>query len=382
MGVLNVTPDSFSDGGLYATRDTAVARGLEMMAAGADLIDVGGESSRPGAEPVPVDVEVDRVVPVIEALAAAARRADRPVRVSVDTVKPEVAAAALAAGASLVNDISASLWEVAAASGAGWVAMHMRGEPRTMQEDPQYGDVVGEVRSFVLERARRALAAGVREVWVDPGIGFGKTPAHNLALLRHLGDLVEAAAGAGCAGVLVGTSRKRFLGLLAAGPGGAEPAPVAGAGRGIPRHRGRSPGGRRGHAAGPRRGGDGADDAAVWSCRMKGKWAAGIPPRNFTWVITDHLAVSERPGGFSNNHRRVRRQEEIIWLRVQGFGRVISLLASPHNLTAYEEEGLAWAHYPLERTGRPTARPDGVLPGHRRLPGLGPADPGAPGRAG
>ena len=219
MGVLNVTPDSFSDGGLYATCDAAVARGLDMMAAGADVIDVGGESSRPGAEPVPAEVELDRVLPVVEALAAAARRAERPVRVSVDTVKPEVASAALAAGASLVNDISASLWEVAAASGAGWVAMHMRGEPRTMQEDPQYGDVVEEVRSFVLERARLALAAGVGEVWVDPGIGFGKTSAHNLSLLRHVGELVEAAAGAGCAGVLVGTSRKRFLGLLAAGPG-------------------------------------------------------------------------------------------------------------------------------------------------------------------
>ncbi len=232
MGVLNVTPDSFSDGGLYATCDAAVARGLDMMAAGADVIDVGGESSRPGAEPVPAEVELDRVIPVVEALAAAARRAERPVRVSVDTVKPQVASAALAAGASLVNDISASLWEVAAASGAGWVAMHMRGEPRTMQEDPQYGDVVEEVRSFVLERARLALAAGVGEVWVDPGIGFGKTSAHNLSLLRHVGELVEAAAGAGCAGVLVGTSRKRFLGLLAAGPGAAAPAPVADRGEG------------------------------------------------------------------------------------------------------------------------------------------------------
>jgi dihydropteroate synthase len=233
MGVLNVTPDSFSDGGLYATVDAAVARGLDMMAAGADLIDVGGESSRPGAEPVPAEVELDRVIPVVEAVAAAARRRDgRPVRVSVDTVKPEVAAAALAAGATFVNDISASLWEVAAAAGAGWVAMHMRGEPRTMQEDPRYGDVVGEVRSFVLERARRALRAGVREVWVDPGIGFGKSPAHNLALLRHLDDLVEAAAGAGCAGVLVGTSRKRFLGLLAAGPGAVDPLPVAERGEG------------------------------------------------------------------------------------------------------------------------------------------------------
>jgi dihydropteroate synthase len=227
MGVLNVTPDSFSDGGLYVTPESAVARGLQMMEAGADLIDVGGESSRPGAEPVPVAVELERVVPVLEALAAATRRSGSGVRLSVDTVKPEVATAALAAGASLVNDISASLWEVAAAAGAGWVAMHMRGQPRTMQENPHYGVVADEVRSLLLERARRALRAGVREVWVDPGIGFGKTTAHNLSLLRHLDGLVEAAAGAGCAGVVVGTSRKRFLGVLAAGPGSEEPAPVS-----------------------------------------------------------------------------------------------------------------------------------------------------------
>jgi dihydropteroate synthase len=232
MGVLNVTPDSFSDGGLYATRDAAVARGLEMMHAGADVIDVGGESSRPGAEPVPLDVELARVLPVVETLADAAESAGHGVRVSVDTVKPEVAAAAVEAGASLVNDISASLWEVAADAGAGWVAMHMQGRPRTMQQNPRYGAVVAEVRTFVLERARRALAAGVGEVWVDPGIGFGKTPAHNLSLLRHLPALVEAAAGAGCAGVMVGTSRKRFLGMLAAGPGSSEPAPVAERGEG------------------------------------------------------------------------------------------------------------------------------------------------------
>jgi dihydropteroate synthase len=232
MGVLNVTPDSFSDGGRYVTLDAAVARGLEMMDAGADVIDVGGESSRPGAEPVPLDVELARVVPVVEALAGGARGGGRGVRLSVDTTKPEVAMAALGAGASLVNDISASLWEVAAAGGAGWVAMHMQGQPRGMQEDPQYGDVAGEVRAFVLERARRALEGGVGEVWVDPGIGFGKTPAHNLSLLRHLPDLVEAAAGAGCAGVLVGTSRKRFLGVLAADPGSPEPAPVAERGEG------------------------------------------------------------------------------------------------------------------------------------------------------
>jgi len=183
---------------------------------------VGGESSRPGAEPVASAVELARVVPVVEALAGS-------VRVSVDTVKPEVAEAALAAGATLLNDVSASLWEVAAAAGAGWVAMHMQGEPRTMQEDPRYDDVAAEVQAFVLARAARAQEAGVGEVWVDPGIGFGKTTAHNLSLLRHLPGLVGAASDAGCAGVLVGASRKRFLGVLAAGagPGGTgRPAPT------------------------------------------------------------------------------------------------------------------------------------------------------------
>jgi dihydropteroate synthase len=230
MGVLNVTPDSFSDGGRYDTFDTAVARGLEMMAEGADVIDVGGESSRPGAEPVPIGEELARVVPVVEALARAA--VGRGARVSVDTVKPEVAVAALAAGASLVNDVSASLWEVAAEGGAGWIAMHMQGRPRTMQDDPRYADVVAEVEAFVLERARRAFGAGVREVWVDPGIGFGKTVAHNLSLLHHLPELADAAAGAGCAGVVVGASRKRFLGLLAAGEATGEAAPVAERGEG------------------------------------------------------------------------------------------------------------------------------------------------------
>jgi dihydropteroate synthase len=218
MGVLNVTPDSFSDGGLYDRTDAAVARGLEMLDEGADVVDIGGESSRPGARPVSADVELARVVPVVAALASPARQ--RGARLSVDTVKPEVAAAAVAAGASLLNDVSASLWEVAAATGAGWVAMHMQGSPRTMQDDPRYDDVVGEVRAFLRGRARLALEAGVPEVWVDPGIGFGKTADHNLSLLRHLPELVAAAFGAGCAGVLVGTSRKRFLGLLAAAGSG------------------------------------------------------------------------------------------------------------------------------------------------------------------
>src|SRR6202167_3387762 len=168
MGVLNVTPDSFSDGGLFVDPARAVAHGLEMARHGAAVVDVGGESSRPGAEPVTEREELRRVVPVIEALAP-------HVRVSVDTVKRAVADAALAAGATLLNDISATLWPVAAEGGAGWVAMHMQGEPRSMQHDPRYDDVVAEVGAFLLDRARAAADGGVGEVWVDPGIGFGKT---------------------------------------------------------------------------------------------------------------------------------------------------------------------------------------------------------------
>lgn len=212
MGVLNVTPDSFSDGGRYLTTDAAVAHGLEMVAQGADVVDVGGESSRPGAEPVPEEVEMARVVDVVAALSGR-------VRVSIDTVKPAVAEAAIRAGATMVNDISSSLSEVAADGAAAWVAMHMQGSPRTMQAAPHYDDVVAEVFGFVLERAREALRAGVEEVWVDPGIGFGKTVNHNLTLLHHLPELVDAAAETGCAGVLVGTSRKWFIGVLAAPDG-------------------------------------------------------------------------------------------------------------------------------------------------------------------
>jgi dihydropteroate synthase len=222
MGVLNVTPDSFFDGGRYDTTERAVAHGLALVAAGADIVDVGGESSRPGAVTISVEEELDRVIPVIAALAGA-------VRISVDTVKPAVAVAAVEAGATLINDISASLWEVAAGAGAGaggpvgWVAMHMQGTPRTMQAAPHYADVVSEVHRFVLDRAQVAMTAGVAEVWVDPGIGFGKTLEHNVSLLHHLPELVSAASAIGCAGVAVGTSRKRFLGVLAA-PGQDEPA--------------------------------------------------------------------------------------------------------------------------------------------------------------
>jgi dihydropteroate synthase len=209
MGVLNVTPDSFSDGGRWLDPDAAVAHGLALAAAGADVVDVGGESTRPGAEPVDEAEELRRVVPVVEALAG-------QVRVSVDTRTRAVAEAAIAAGATIVNDVSASLAPVVADAGAassvGWVAMHMQGEPRTMQADPRYADVIAEVRAFLVERADAARAAGVSEIWIDPGIGFGKTVEHNLTLVRHLGDLVATGWP-----VAIGTSRKGFLGTLTGG---------------------------------------------------------------------------------------------------------------------------------------------------------------------
>jgi dihydropteroate synthase len=181
-----------------------VAHGRAMVDEGADVVDVGGESTRPGAAPVPVDEELRRVLPVVEALAP-------DVRVSIDTRKAAVAEAAIAAGATLVNDVSAALAPVAAAGGVGWVAMHMKGEPRTMQQSPTYDDVVAEVRVFLTERA---AASGVDEVWIDPGIGFGKTMTHNLLLLRHLADLVATGYP-----VVIGTSRKSFLGRLTGGAG-------------------------------------------------------------------------------------------------------------------------------------------------------------------
>ena len=209
MGVLNVTPDSFSDGGRYVDYEKALDRGLEMAAEGADIVDVGGESSRPGATPVPEAEELRRVLPVVAALAP-------HVRVSIDTTKPAVAREALQAGATVLNDISASMWQLAADAGVGWVAMHMQGTPRTMQVAPRYRDVVAEVCSFLAERARRAQDAGVPELWIDPGIGFGKTTTDNLSLLAHLGELCSMGWP-----VLVGTSRKRFLGEITPGAGGA-----------------------------------------------------------------------------------------------------------------------------------------------------------------
>ncbi len=214
MGVVNVTPDSFSDGGRYLEADAAVAHGLALAASGADLLDVGGESTRPGAEPVPADEELRRVVPVVERLAH-----ESGVPVSVDTTKSVVAAAALAAGATIVNDVSAGRLDpgilgVTASAGAGYVAMHMLGEPRTMQRDPQYVDVVAEVTEFLVERLDVARGAGISAgaLAVDPGIGFGKTVAHNLALLAALPDLAARTN----VPMVVGTSRKSFLARLVA----------------------------------------------------------------------------------------------------------------------------------------------------------------------
>jgi dihydropteroate synthase len=207
MGVVNVTPDSFSDGGRYLDHAVAVTHGRELAAQGADIIDVGGESTRPGADPVPAADELARVLPVVQGLVAAG------VPVSIDTRKAEVAEAAVTAGACLVNDVSATLAPVAAATGAGFVAMHMLGDPRTMQRSPAYGDVVAEVRDFLVARAEAAVAAGVPadQVWIDPGIGFGKRVEHNLDLLANLDDLVATGFP-----VLVATSRKSMLGTLAA----------------------------------------------------------------------------------------------------------------------------------------------------------------------
>jgi dihydropteroate synthase len=212
MGIVNVTPDSFSDGGRFLDTAAAVAHGLELFAEGASIVDVGGESTRPGAAPVDLDEEIRRVVPIIEQLAGHGR-------VSVDTRKPEVARAAVAAGATLINDVSAELWPVAADLGVGWVAMHMQGEPATMQLQPTYTDVVSEVCTFLEQRAAQAVQAGVAEVWIDPGFGFGKTVEHNLDLLAHLDRVVALGHR-----VLVGTSRKATLGrLLADSDGVTEP---------------------------------------------------------------------------------------------------------------------------------------------------------------
>ena len=210
MGILNATPDSFSDGGLWTDPGRALQRALEMVAQGADIIDVGGESTRPGAESVGTQQELDRVLPLVEAIVA-----ESAVTVSVDTSKPEVMRAAVAAGAGLINDVFAlrqeGALEAAANLGVPVCLMHMKGQPRDMQLDPRYMDVVGEVEEFLLQRARACEADGVLRdhVWIDPGFGFGKTLEHNVALFRALPRL----CGHGYK-VLVGVSRKSMLGAL------------------------------------------------------------------------------------------------------------------------------------------------------------------------
>jgi len=210
MGVLNVTPDSFSDGGSFDDPETAVGHALALERAGADIIDIGGESTRPGAEPVGEAEELRRVAPVIEAV-----RRVSGVLISIDTSKAAVAEAAVAAGADIINDVTAlageGMPEVAARSGAGVVLMHMQGEPRTMQTAPHYADVVKEVKAFLAQRLAAMEAAGIarERMAVDPGIGFGKTFEHNLALLRALPELAELGRP-----VLVGVSRKSFLSRL------------------------------------------------------------------------------------------------------------------------------------------------------------------------
>lgn len=214
MGVVNVTPDSFSDGGDFFDKDAAVAQGLSLAEAGADILDVGGESTRPGSEPISEAEEIGRVIPVIEALAG---RLDLPI--AVDTCKSGVALEALNAGASMLNDISAGrfdprILEVAASSGVPVILMHMKGQPRTMQDNPVYDDLIGEIKSFLIEARQRAEGAGVRRemIILDPGVGFGKTFDHNLILINRLEELLNIGQP-----LLLGPSRKAFIGAILGG---------------------------------------------------------------------------------------------------------------------------------------------------------------------
>lgn len=210
MGIVNVTPDSFSDGGKFAITETAIQHGMELVGQGADILDIGGESTRPGAVPVPLEEELRRVIPVVEALAEKAR-----VPISVDTYKPEVMKAAIAAGASIINDVFAltesGALEVVAGSNVGVCLMHSQGTPQTMQLDPKYDDVVREVRDFLQERMQACEAHGIKRnrIVLDPGFGFGKRSVHNIALLRELHALGELGQP-----ILVGLSRKSVLGQL------------------------------------------------------------------------------------------------------------------------------------------------------------------------
>jgi dihydropteroate synthase len=214
MGVVNVTPDSFSDGGKFFEPQAAVEHALALVEQGAEILDIGGESTRPRATPVPEAEEMRRVIPVIEQLAARVR-----IPISIDTMKPAVARAAFAAGASIVNDVAANredpaMWRIVAETGAGYVAMHMQGTPLTMQENPAYTDVVREVSGFFFDRIQRLNDCGIaaEQVILDPGIGFGKTVEHNLLLLGALGSFTKLGRP-----ILLGVSRKSFLGKLSGG---------------------------------------------------------------------------------------------------------------------------------------------------------------------
>ncbi|OFW77886.1 MAG: dihydropteroate synthase [Actinobacteria bacterium RBG_19FT_COMBO_70_19] len=226
MGVVNVTPDSFSDGGRYLDADAAVTHALGLVEDGADIVDIGGESTRPHADPVTSEEERERVLPVIEHLAAA----HPGLAISIDTRKPEVAAAALAAGACIVNDVSGGrsegMFDVVREADAGMVLMHMLGEPKTMQEAPHYDDVVAEVKEYLRGRIEAAEWAGIRPqaLAIDPGIGFGKNLEHNLALIRHLDALADLGRP-----ILVGPSRKRFIGAILDLPEGERVEGTAGA---------------------------------------------------------------------------------------------------------------------------------------------------------
>ena len=209
MGIVNVTPDSFSDGGQFASHELAIEHALQLVEQGADILDIGGESTRPGASPVPADQEYERVIPVIEGI----RKHASEVPISIDTSKAIIAKDAVEAGATMINDVTAGrhdamMMTVAADANVPLILMHMQGEPRTMQEEPTYDDVVDDVATFLQERVDAAAAAGVNEIYVDPGIGFGKTLEHNLALLRSLDRFTAIAP------VVLGISRKRFLGAL------------------------------------------------------------------------------------------------------------------------------------------------------------------------
>ncbi len=381
MGIVNVTPDSFSDGGQFLDAGRAVEHGLELAAAGAAVLDVGGESTRPGSQPVPAEEQRRRIVPVIRRLAA---EVPERVAISVDTADATVAAEALEAGATVVNDITAgrdpAMMPLVAEAGVGYVFMHMQGTPSTMQVDPHYDDVVAEVGAFLAERREAAMEAGIpaAELMADPGLGFGKTVAHNLALLARLGDIVSAAG----VPVLVGPSRKGFIGVAGGAPGAPLPvderedgtlATVVWAldhGASMVRVHDVAPAVeavrllRAMAAAAP----TDPDPAVSWRPPtpapgfegdglmnpmkpMKGKWARGIEPRMFCWVIKDRMAACERPGGYARNHRKVRRLEELIWLREHGFTMIVSLLDSPHNLHAYDELSLPHMQVPLGVAG-------------------------------